>query len=47
MILVFDLTARGQCISERFTVEKLKSLHINFKYKNALTDTNKFEFEVV
>ena len=40
MILVFDLTARGECNSDKFTVKKLGNLHINLKYKNALTDTN-------
>ena len=40
MILVFDLTVRGECNSEQFTVEKLGNLHINLKYKNALTETN-------
>ena len=40
MILVFDLTGRGECNSEQFTVKKLGNLHINLKYKNALTETN-------
>ena len=40
MILVFDLTARGECSSEQFTAKKLGNLHINLKYKNALTETN-------
>ena len=40
MILVFNLTARGECNSEQFTVKKLGNLHINLKYKNALTETN-------
>ena len=40
MILVFDLTARSECNSEQFTVKKLGNLHINLKYKNALTETN-------
>ena len=40
MILVFHLTARGDCNSEQFTVKKLGNLHINLKYKNALTETN-------
>ena len=40
MILVFDLTARGECNSEQFTVKKLGNLSINLKYKNALTETN-------
>ena len=40
MILVFDLTVRGDCNSEQFTVKKLGNLHINLKYKNALTETN-------
>ena len=40
MILVFDLTARGKCNSEQFTVKKLGNLHINLKYKNALIETN-------
>ena len=39
MILVFDLTARGECNSEQFTVKKLGNLHISLKY-NALTETN-------
>ena len=37
MILVFDLTARGECNSEQFTIKKLGNLHINLKCKNALT----------
>ena len=40
MILVFDLTARGECNFEQFTVKKLGNLRINLKYKNALTETN-------
>ena len=40
MILVFDLTAKGECNSEQFTVKKLGNLRINLKYKNALTETN-------
>ena len=40
MILVFDLTARGESNSEQFTVKKLGNLRINLKYKNALTETN-------
>ena len=36
--LVFDLTARGECNSEQFTVKKLGNLHINLKYKNAETN---------
>ena len=50
MILVFDLTARGECNSEQFTVKKLGNLHINLN-KNALTETNNLilygEFDVV
>ena len=33
MILVFDLTARGECNSEQFTVKKLGDIHIKVKYK--------------
>ena len=40
MILVFDLTVSGECNSKQFTVKKLGNLHINLKYKNALTETN-------
>ena len=40
MILVFDLTARGECNSEQFTVKKLGNLHINLKYKNTLKENN-------
>ena len=40
MILVFDLTVRGECNSEQFTMKKLENLCINLKYKNALTETN-------
>ena len=40
MILVSDLTARGESNSEQFTVKKLGNLRINLKYKNALTETN-------
>ena len=51
VILVFDLTARGECSSEQFTVKKLGNLHINLKYKNALTETNNLilyrEFDVL
>ena len=39
MILMFDLTARGECNSEQFIVKKLGNF-INLKYKNALTETN-------
>ena len=39
-ILVFDLTARDEYNSEQFRVKKLGNLHINLKYKNALTETN-------
>ena len=39
-ILVLDLTARGECNLEQFTVIKLGNLHINLKYKNTLTETN-------
>ena len=38
MILVFDLTARGECNSEQFTVKKLGNLRINLRYKNAPTE---------
>ena len=40
MILVFDLTARGECNSEQFTVKKLGNLHINLKSKNELIETS-------
>ena len=40
MILLFGLTARGECNSEQFTVKKLGNLHIILKYKNALAGTN-------
>ena len=40
MILVFDLTAGGECNSKQFTDKKLGNLHINLKYKNALTEAN-------
>ena len=39
-ILVFDLTARGECNSEQFTVRKLENVRINLKFSNALTETN-------
>ena len=39
-VLVFDLTARGECNSEQFTVRKLENVRINLKYSNALTETN-------
>ena len=39
-ILVFDLTTRGECNSEQFTVRKLENVRINLKYSNALTETN-------
>ena len=39
-ILVFDLTARGKCNSEQFTVRKLENVRINLKYSNALTETS-------
>ena len=38
MILVFDLTARGEYNSEQFTVKKSGNLRINLKYENALRD---------
>ena len=40
MSLFFDLTARGECNSEQFAIKKLGNLHINLKYKIALTETN-------
>ena len=40
MILVFDLTARGECNSEQFTVRKVENIRINLKWSNALTETN-------
>ena len=40
MLLVFDLTARGECNSEQFTVKKLENVRINLKYPKALTETN-------
>ena len=41
LILMFDLTARGECNSEQFTaLNCMENLHINLKYKNALTETN-------
>ena len=40
MILVVDLTARGECNSEQFMAKKLGNLRINLKYKNALTETD-------
>ena len=43
MILVFDLTARGEYNSEQFMHKKLGNLHINLKYKNALTETTNFK----
>ena len=39
-VLVFDLTARGECNSEKFTVRKLENVRINLKYSNALTETD-------
>ena len=39
-ISVSDLTARGECNSEQFTVRKLENVRINLKYSNALTETN-------
>ena len=39
-ILVFALTAGGECNSEQFTVRKLENVRINLKYSNALTETN-------
>ena len=39
-ILVFDLTARGECNSEQFIIRKLENVRINLKYSNALTETN-------
>ena len=39
MILVFDLTARGECNSKQLTIKRLGNLHINLKYRNALTET--------
>ena len=37
---MLDLTARGECNSEQFTVRKLENVTINLKYSNALTETN-------
>ena len=39
-VLVFDLTARGECNSEQFVVRKLENVRINLKYSNTLTETN-------
>ena len=39
-ILVFDMTSRGECNSEQFTVRKLENVRINLKYSNTLTKTN-------
>ena len=39
-IVVFDLTARGECNSEQFTARKLENVRINLKYPHALTETN-------
>ena len=39
---MFDLTTRGECNSEQFTVRKLENVRINLKYSNALTETNDF-----
>ena len=39
-ILVFDLTPKGECNSEQFTVRKLENIRIYLKYSNALTETN-------
>ena len=39
-IFALDLTARGECNSEQFTLRKLKNVRINLKYSNALTETN-------
>ena len=40
MMLVFELTARGECNFQQFTVRKLENVRINLKYSNALTETN-------
>ena len=39
-ILVFDLTARGECNSEQFAVRKLENVRINLKYSNTRTEVN-------
>ena len=39
MILVFDLTVRGECSSEQSAVKKLGNLNIHLKYKIALKET--------
>ena len=43
-ILAFNLTARGECNSEQFTVRKLENVRINLKYSSALTETNNPDF---
>ena len=39
-ILVFDLTSRGECDSEQFTVKKLGNVHLNLKFPDPLPETN-------
>ena len=39
-ILVFDLTSRGECDSEQFTVKKLGNVHLNLKFADPLPETN-------
>ena len=39
-ILVFDLTSRGECDSEQFTVKKLGNVHLNLQFADPLHETN-------
>ena len=39
-ILVFDLTSKGECDSEQFTVNKLSNVHLNLKFADPSPETN-------
>ena len=39
-ILVIDLTSRGECDSEQFTVKKLGNVNLNLKFADPLPETN-------
>ena len=39
-IFLYDLTARGQCEDEQFTICKKGNVHIDLEFKTPLAETN-------
>ena len=39
---LYDLTARGQCEDEQFTIHKKGNIHIDLEFKTPLAETNTF-----